>query len=116
MMYQWLSKQQTYTIYLLLTIEPAQLPYTAGDYWLGIEYPSSYTPAGDSVSLLLINPEQLQTAGVQSGFVIDEWIEMIPGKQQTTGITFNYNNPNASPPQSLLLAVTPANNQSMDMG
>ena len=100
---------QTTDIYNLpvAAIQPAQLPYAAGDYWLGIEYPSSYTPAGDSVSLLLINPEQLQTTGVQSGFVIDEWIEMIPNKQQTTGITFNYNNPNASPPQSLLLAVTP---------
>lgn len=89
------------------TVEPVQLPYTNGDYWLGIEYPSSFTPAGDSISLVLINPKQLQTAGVQSGFVIDEWIEIIPSKEQTTGITFNYNNPNASPPQSLLLAVTP---------
>jgi hypothetical protein len=100
---------QTADIYNLpfTTVESAQLPYVAGDYWLGIEYPSSYTPAGDSVSLVLINQQPLQSAGIQSGFVIDEWIEIIPSKEQTTGITFNYNNPNASPPQSLLLAVTP---------
>ena len=89
------------------TVEPVQLPYTSGDYWLGIEYPTTFTPAGDSVSLVLMNPQPLQTGGIQSGFVIDEWIEIIPFKEQTTGITFNYNNPNASPPQSLLLAVTP---------
>jgi hypothetical protein len=100
---------QTTDIYNLPVprMEPAQLPYVAGDYWLGIEYPSSYTPPGHSLSLLLINPGEVQKTGVHSGFIIDEWIEMIPGKQQTTGITFNYNNPNASPPQSLLLAVTP---------
>jgi hypothetical protein len=89
------------------TLEPVQLPYTSGDYWLGIEYPTAFVPAGDSLSLMLINQQPLKTAGVQSGFVIDEWIEIIPFKEQTTGITFNYNNPNASPPQSLLLAVTP---------
>ena len=100
---------QTADIYSLdvPTVEPVQLPYTAGDYWLGIEYPTSFTPAGDTVSLVLVNPARLQTPGIQSGFIIDEWIEIIPSKEQTTGITFNYNNPNASPPQSILLAVTP---------
>ena len=100
---------QTADIYSLdvPTVEPVQLPYTTGDYWLGIEYPTSFTPAGDTVSLVLVNPALLQTPGIQSGFVIDEWIEIIPSKEQTTGITFNYNNPNASPPQSILLAVTP---------
>ena len=90
-----------------INADVAQLPYTDGDYWLGIEYPTTYTPSGDSVSLILVNPQQLKVSGAQSGFVIDEWLEIIPTKEQTTGITFNYNNPNASPPQSLLLAVTP---------
>ena len=100
---------QTADIYNLPVPTPkaVQLPYTVGDYWLGIEYPSAFTPVGDYVSLLLLNAQQLQVPGVQSGLVIDEWIEIIPTKEQTTGITFNYNNPNASPPQSLLLAVSP---------
>jgi hypothetical protein len=100
---------QTADIYNLpvAPAEPVQLPYTDGDYWLGIEYPSAYTPAGDVTSLVMINSGQLQTAGIQSGLVIDEWLEIIPTIEQTTGITFNYNNPNASPPQSILLAVTP---------
>ncbi len=49
---------QTADIYSLdvPTVEPAQLPYTSGDYWLGIEYPTTFTPAGDTVSLVLVNP------------------------------------------------------------
>ncbi|MDN3657348.1 hypothetical protein QWZ08_16980 [Ferruginibacter paludis] len=100
---------QTTDIYNLpvAQAEPVQLPYTDGDYWLGIEYPSAFTPVGDVISLVLLNTKQLQTAGIQSGFIVDEWLEIIPVREQTTGITFNYNNPNASPPQSILLAVTP---------
>jgi hypothetical protein len=107
--YDFSMFSQTADIYSLAvaSIEPTQLPYTAGDYWLGVEYPTSFTPPGDAVSLVLINQQQLQTPGIQSGFVLDEWVEIIPTKEQTTGIAFNYNNPNASPPQSLLLAVTP---------
>src|SRR5690606_8399768 len=33
--------------------------------------------------------------------------EIIPVKEETTGIAFHYNQPNASAPQSALLAVTP---------
>ncbi|MEO7047876.1 MAG: hypothetical protein ABI091_21435, partial [Ferruginibacter sp.] len=107
--YDFSMVNQTADIYSLdvATTEPAQLPYSAGDYWMGIEYPTSYAAPEDAVSLILINQQQLHKTGIQSGFVLDEWVEIIPNKEQTTGITFNYNNPNASPPQSLLLAVTP---------
>ncbi|HEY6978177.1 MAG TPA: hypothetical protein VH396_17875 [Chitinophagaceae bacterium] len=90
------------------SVQPAQLSYATGDYWLGIEYPSSYTPSGDKLSLILINEQVLNTSSAQCGLVIDEWLEIIPVKEETTGITFNYNQPNASAPQSVLLAVTPS--------
>jgi hypothetical protein len=32
---------------------------------------------------------------------------MMPTNEETTGIAFNYNQPNAVPPQALLLAITP---------
>ena len=40
--------------------------------------------------------------------MLDEWVEIIPVKEETSGIVFNYNQPNATPPQSILLAVTPS--------
>ena len=44
---------------------------------------------------------------MRCGLLLDEWIEVIPQREEDTGITFNYDQPDAEPPQSLLLAVTP---------
>src|SRR5215211_21261 len=52
--------------------------------------------------------EQVINAGAQSGLLLDEWMEVIPVKEETTGIAFHYNQPNAAAPQSVLLAVTPS--------
>lgn len=87
---------------------PLQLPYREGDYWLGIEYPDDYEPDGDRLSLVLFNPEALLTGDENKvGLFIDEWVEIIPNKEELTGITFNYDQPGATPPQNLLLAITP---------
>jgi hypothetical protein len=40
------------------------------------------------------------------GMLVDEWTELIPAKEETTGIAFHYDRPNAEAPQTLLL-VTP---------
>ena len=44
---------------------------------------------------------------VWTGLVLDEWIEMVPDRERRTGIAFHYNQPDARPPQSLILAVSP---------
>ncbi|MFC5412201.1 hypothetical protein ACFPMF_22945 [Larkinella bovis] len=92
-----------------LNLAPVQLKYNPGDYWLGAEYPDSFKTVEDKLSLVLINPERWSSAAsqVQTGLVLDEWIEIIPGKEETTGIVINYDQPDATPPQSMLLAVTP---------
>jgi hypothetical protein len=56
----------------------------------------------------MINPEIATSQTWNTGMVIDEWVEIIPVKEETSGIVFNYNQPNATPPQSILLAVTPS--------
>lgn len=89
------------------SVQPVQLPYAPGDYWLGLEYPSNFDPGGDKLSLVLLNEAVLQAPGPVAGLLLDEWLEVIPATDVTTGITFNYNQPNASAPQSILLAVTP---------
>ncbi len=86
---------------------PLQLPYKNDDHWLGLPYPSDYVPSGDKLSIVLLNSSLLSSQTVQAGLIIDEWLEIIPGKTETSGIVFNYNQPNATPPQSILLAVTP---------
>ena len=98
---------------------PVQLPYETvktlngdeiADYWLGLEYPSEYEPESDKLSLVVLNKDYLNAGSSTNktcGLLIDEWIEIIPEKEETTGITFNYDQPDAEPPQSMLLAVPP---------
>jgi hypothetical protein len=42
-----------------------------------------------------------------AGLLIDEWVEVVPSAIETTGISFQYDQPNAAPPQTILLAVPP---------
>jgi hypothetical protein len=45
-------------------------------------------------------------ASRQCGLLIDEWTEVIPSREATTGITFHHDRPNSEAPQAMLL-VTP---------
>jgi hypothetical protein len=91
------------------SLSPVQLPYRTDDYWIGLPYPETHLPGGDKLSIVIIDPGNWisNTSTERAGFVVDEWMEIIPNAVETTGIAFNYNQPNAMAPQSLLLAVTP---------
>jgi hypothetical protein len=96
-----------------LELNPFQLPYRARDSWLAVEFPETdelthepFNILHDTLSVITHGDIALTSAG-QCGLLIDDWTEVIPTKEEVTGITFNYDRPNASPPQALLLAVTP---------
>ena len=87
---------------------PAQLPSVEGDYWLGLAYPPGWQPSGHKLSLIMLDPTAWDFGS--SGFAalhLDEWTETIPNRSETTGIAFHYEQPDATPPQALLLAVPP---------
>jgi hypothetical protein len=42
-----------------------------------------------------------------AGLLVDEWVEVVPNAEETTGVAFHYDAPGASPPQAILLAVSP---------
>lgn len=95
---------------------PVQFPFIENedsndnDHWLGIEFPEEFEPDEDKLSLVLLNSNNLTKGNANTpriGFIIDEWIEIIPHKMSTTGISFHYDQPDATAPQTLLLAVTP---------
>ncbi|NVK50278.1 MAG: hypothetical protein HWE09_10935 [Cyclobacteriaceae bacterium] len=96
-----------------ISFQPIQLPFdlnnlppiTERDYWLGAEFPESYIPDGDRLSLLIFGKENLQPTCC--GLFLDEWMEIIPDPKETTGIAFHFNQPDSRAPQSLLLAVPP---------
>ena len=84
-----------------------QVPYVAGDPWLGAEFPPTQDTSRDRL---------LYTAGLSAawdatrpvfGLLVDEWVEMLPNEVETTGLTFHFDRPNAEPAQAILLVVPP---------
>ena len=84
----------------------AQLPGADGEAWFGGRLPDGFAPAGDRLSLVVFGEDKLDLGGGPSvGLLVDRWDELIPDAEHTTGVAFNYDQPDASPPQCLLLAV-----------
>jgi hypothetical protein len=94
-----------------LEVKIMQLPSEANDSWLGVEFPPDLTVGKGKLSVLLHNFPQTQSPdwkGDFSGLLLDEWVEEIPGKEELTGITFQYKQPDSQPAQALLLAISPS--------
>ncbi|MDX2280170.1 MAG: hypothetical protein NW218_11310 [Saprospiraceae bacterium] len=97
-----------------INIDAAQTPYRPKDSWLAVEFPVLHENTGkpfniedDTIALSLFGEAYELTNELQSAFIVDEWTETIPTEKEVTGIAYHYNQPNAVPPQSLLLAVEP---------
>lgn len=87
-------------------LSPLQLPFEENDPWLGLSYPESYEIDKDKL-LYTAYLNGFDPSEKIYGILIDEWTEVIPAKQETTGLSFQYDQPNAEAPQSMLL-VTPS--------
>lgn len=101
------------------SLDALQFPHRPNDVWLGLAFPAIYR---DGVPFVLDGDRLLYTAhfaaGAQvdtsdsmklySGLLIDEWTEVVPATQETTGLAFHYDRPNTEAPQTVLL-VTPPN-------
>jgi hypothetical protein len=88
---------------------PIQLPYRNDDRWLALEYPSDPSFVVDSERLLYTAhyPLSFSKASAQCGILLDEWTEILPLGQETTGLTFHYDRPSTEPPQVMLLVTPP---------
>jgi hypothetical protein len=89
-------------------LKPLQLPFRRADHWLGAPFPEDFSPEGEYLSILqALPPIGFRPNELQAGLLVDEWVEVLPNRSETTGIAFHFNQPNSEPPQALLLAVTP---------
>ena len=89
-----------------LELSPLQFPYQENDSWLALDYPTAHEIESDK----LLFTAYFRTFDInqkQCGLIIDEWSEVIPTKEETTGLSFQYDQPNTEPPQAMLL-VTPS--------
>jgi hypothetical protein len=99
----------------LLEIQPAtarslrvaQLPFDADILWLALsdsERDSSERPRS-RVSIVALAPDSFDPTVRLAGLLVERWQETIPGKDVSTGVSFNFDRPNSQAPQTLLLAV-----------
>ncbi|MEO6407393.1 MAG: hypothetical protein ABIO45_01400, partial [Burkholderiaceae bacterium] len=90
-----------------LNLRVAQLPFVSGERWVGLPCEPDREPPSGKLSLVLQASATLDAALPLCGLAVDEWIEVVPSRRETTAITFQYNPPDACAPQSVLLAVPP---------
>ena len=82
-----------------------QLPHTPGERWLAL--PFTAVPAAQ-LAIVAHCSGTVDFATSLAGLVVDGWAETIPGREETTGLTFHHDAPAARAPQAVLLAVPPA--------
>ena len=74
--------------------------------WLYRSRPDRRLPGG-KLSLAVQSTAPVDVRQPLAGLLIDEWVEVVPNATETTGIALQYDQPNAAPPQAILLAVPP---------
>jgi hypothetical protein len=89
-----------------LDLRLAQVPHVEGQRWVGLDLLPGTDPVDGAASLVLQSASDRFT-GPLCGLLVDEWTELVPSREETTGIAFQYDPPDASAPQAILLAVPP---------
>ncbi len=96
-----------------MPLTPIQLPFNGDSEWAGMEF-SDEEQLESKEATVLWNAkaleESLENNNTGVGFVVDNWIELIPKRRQNAGAVFHYDVPNAEPPQTILLALSPQDN------
>lgn len=93
-----------------LSLKPLQFPYIADDRWLALQFKDTsenFKPVGDKLLYTAHFALPYDKAKPVCGIVVDEWTEVLPAEEETTGIVFHYDQPNSEPPQTMLLMVPP---------
>ena len=93
---------------------PVQFPVNSEgkQEWLGTQV-SDGSLVKDAFVYMVMNPGMMAESMMMedepkmAGIVVDHWIERIPYQNQTAAVAFNYDQPDAEAPQTLLLAVSP---------
>jgi hypothetical protein len=86
-------------------LTPLQLPFVADERWLALEFPPAQELGGEHLLYTVHLSEPFDPADPISGLLVDDWTEVIPAKEETTGVAFHFDRPNSEPPQAWLLAL-----------
>jgi hypothetical protein len=90
------------------------LPSGQTDRWLALPWDPTSPPGKGRVAFGCFTIGQDPTTTQQNayaGLLLDQWIERVPSPEEKAALTFHYQEPNARPPQTLLLGVCPDQRQ-----
>jgi len=90
-----------------LNLRIAQLPYRESDRWVGLPLKPGQGISPSRFSLVVQSAPTIDVKQPMTGLLIDEWVEAVPNARETSGMVFQYDQPDAAPPQCILLAVAP---------
>jgi hypothetical protein len=90
---------------LELTI--GQLPHAADDRWVGLPLQDGQTVPGGRLSLAVQSTAAIDVHQPLAGVLVDEWLEVVPNATEITGLSLQYDQPDAAPPQAILIATPP---------
>ncbi len=83
-----------------------QLPYEAAARWAARPFEDeSSRPRPGRTSILLHRAATPAATDRWAGLLLDHWTEVIPAKQEQTGVAFHYDDAGAEAPQTILVAV-----------
>lgn len=87
------------------TLRPraTHLPRADDVTWAGVN-PAPTPGLVDVVALRIGGPTIAETV---TGLAVDTWVQTVPSTSHDTGLAFHYDEPNADPPQAILVAVAP---------
>jgi hypothetical protein len=86
-------------------LTPLQLPFVANDRWTALEFDTAAATPNNRLLYTAHFARPFDPSGDQCGLLIDEWPELVPRTDATTGVTFHFDRPNSQPPQTMLLAL-----------
>lgn len=90
-----------------LNLRVGQLPLRESDRWVALPLVDGKPLAPGTLSLVAQVNDAFDASAPLAGLLIDEWIETVPNPTETTAVAFQYDQPDATPPQSVLIAVPP---------
>jgi hypothetical protein len=91
-----------------LQLNVAQLPAVSGERWVALPFETRTEAPTGRLSFVAYTPHGTVPSGRPfAALWLDEFVEFLPAAEQTTAAGFHFDQPNASAPQAILLAVPP---------
>jgi hypothetical protein len=91
-----------------LRLEVEQLPREPDARWVALPFDPTAGPADGQLSIVAYTPSGPATSGAPfAALWLDEFNEVLPSATHTTAAAFHYDQPNATAPQAIVLAVPP---------